>query len=187
VRTILLVGPDGTGKSSLAALLAQRLGTGVRRSHYRPGSSISCPPPTSDPHADPPRSVPASMAKLLILWLEQWYHEVRSRASREFLLMERGYWDQVVDPARYRLAPRSVALVTPLGRLLPRPHLVVLLTGPPLLVHTRKPELSVGEIDRQIECWRRILPAVGRHRIELDVRPPLPELVDRVERALGDV
>ncbi len=97
------------------------------------------------------------------------------RARTGLVVMERGWWDLSVDPARYRLdVPAS--LVNFLGRWLPRPDLALVLQAPPDLIHARKAELAEEEIDRQQELWGRALPP-GVRAVRLDASRPIEEVV----------
>lgn len=138
---ILLVGPDGSGKSTAAAGLASELaadGSPVRREHYRPSFGFrtlaersSQPRP---PHARPPRNMALSLVKLT---RDYFYTLAASAGSyvptprRPIRVIERGWYDQAVDPRRYRLSPRIVWTVMALGRTLPKADVVILLSGAP--------------------------------------------------------
>jgi len=160
--TILIAGPDGVGKSSLADALEKRLRQGqeVRRYHHRyrmlpgrPGAGR----PTTTPHAKPAYSRWLSNAKLLFLFAD--YVLASRLLVRPFVrhggavIMERGWWDLVVDPARYRLA-RGSKLANRLGRLLPPADVSLILDASPAVVAGRKDELELSELARQREAWR---------------------------------
>jgi hypothetical protein len=74
-----------------------------------------------------------------------------------------------------------------LGRLLPRPDLVLLLQAPPAEVRRRKPELSEDEIARQLARWRQAAPA-GVRQVPLSgpadaiLRAARAEVVSVLER-----
>ena len=174
---VLVVGPDGAGKSTVVdaiAALAAKTGVRVSRAHHRPGllaggaqDGIS----VTDPHAKAPRSAPAALAKLglvlgdhLLGYLVRW----RPRRRGGLLLLERGWFDMVVDPRRYRLPIRWTPVVRRLGWLLPRPDVVLVLSGEPQALHDRKPEIGVDEVDRQIRRWRDVAPSAGRQVVEVD-------------------
>ncbi len=184
-QVLLLAGPDGTGKSSVATRLQEEVGV-ARREHYRP-----FPPRESSaavaPHGEQPRSTVSSILKLAWLWVEQWQAVGRRRRCKApLVIIERGFWDQAVDPERYRLPVVAVPLVRVLGTLLPRADLAVLLSGPAELVHHRKPELPVREIAEQTDRWRTCLPRAGVTHLELSVTQPVDELVAQVVTALSE-
>jgi hypothetical protein len=188
---ITVAGPDGSGKTSFCeALIAGVLrDENVRKIHHRfaglpvRGGRTS---DTSQPHAQTPYPPGVSEAKVLALFAESLVGLLGSARPfvrrGGFLVIERGWWDLAVDPARYRLRPH-VGLVRMLGRALPTSDLLVVLEGPPALLATRKDECSEEELARQVDAWRNIVPARQR-TLYVDVSLPL---VDVVARATAEV
>lgn len=181
---ILVAGPDGAGKSTVVDAIAARAATAgltISRAHHRPGLIAGRPEsagPVTDPHAEAPRSSITSVGKLFVTFCDQLlggHSRWRVQRRAGLLLLERGWFDMVVDPRRYRLPDRLTGVVRLLGGLLPRPDLVLLLTGDAAQLHARKPEIGVAEVDRQIRRWREIAPAAGRRVIEVDTVQTGPE------------
>jgi hypothetical protein len=183
---ITVAGPDGSGKTSFCeALIAGVLrNVDVRRIHHRfavlpvRGGSTSDP---SQPHAQTPYPRGTSEAKVLALFGESLLgllFSARPFVRRGgFLVIERGWWDLAVDPARYRLQP-NVGLVRALGRFLPTVDLLVVLEGSAELLATRKAECSEEELARQVSAWRAIVPRRQR-TLYIDVSLPLADVVSR--------
>ena len=184
--TITVAGPDGSGKTTFCeALIAGVLhGADVRRVHHRFGVLPvrgGTTTDTSQPHAQTPYPRGVSEAKVVALfgdslvgWLVTAWPFVRRGG---FLVIERGWWDLAVDPARYRLRPHP-RLVRALGRMLPTSDLLVVLEGPAALLKSRKDEVSVEELARQVRAWRDVVPRRQRS-LYLDVSLPLDEVVSR--------
>jgi hypothetical protein len=166
---VWVAGPDGVGKSTLAVGLEHASSGVFRRAvrlHVGPGL---LPPPARllgrtpsdgrDPHGRPPSSPMGSLARLAYLWLDGfagWWLKVKPAHIRSSLvIVERGWLDLAVDPRRYRLALPG-GPIRALGRLLPRPDLVLVLEAAPHSIHRRKSELTVAEIDRQLRAWRAL-------------------------------
>lgn len=174
---VLVAGPDGAGKSTVVDALvahAAESGVTVHRVHHRPGLLAGRSPergPVTDPHAEAPRGALGSALKLGLVFLDhllggnmQW----RRKRREGLLLVERGWYDQVVDPRRYRLASTAIPWVRRLGRALPRPDVVLLLAGDPSALHARKPEIGAPEVRRQLQLWRDVAPLAGKRVVEVD-------------------
>lgn len=181
---VLIAGPDGAGKSTVLEAIVARateMNLRVSRAHYRPGVIAGQPSdgvPVTDPHGKPPRSEAASVAKLMVIFADHLiggFFRWRSQRRAGLLLLERGWYDMVVDPRRYRMSPRFAGPLRLLGKVLPRPDLVLLLTGDPATLHARKPEIGVAEVDRQVRRWRQVAPVAGRRVMEVDTVQTSPE------------
>jgi thymidylate kinase len=183
-RVVVVAGPDGAGKSSLCnALVADVLrGRSVLRLHHRPtllpargGSTTD----SSRPHQSPPYPAVLCTAKALYLFADYtlgWAVRIRPWVRRGgWVVLERGWWDMVVDPIRYRLRPpaRTVRL---LGILAPAPDLTLVLEAPPEVLRGRKAELPAYELARQGRAWRHVFPAGTPHAF-LDAARPAAEVV----------
>jgi thymidylate kinase len=180
---ITVAGPDGAGKTTFCdALIAGVLhDRDVRRIHHRFGLFPVRGGTTADPaqpHAQRPYPLGVSEAKVLYLFADSlagWTFSARPFVRRGgWLVIERGWWDLAVDPARYRL--RSPRLVRALGRCLPRSDLLIVLEGPAELLATRKNEVPERELARQVRAWRDVVPDRQR-RVYLDVSLPPEEVV----------
>jgi hypothetical protein len=193
---ILVVGPDGAGKSTMASRIPETCAPAfkrVARSHWRPGvlprPGAFLGRPAADatrPHARPAMRRSTSLILLVYYWLDfllgAVLGDLPSKVRAGLVVRERGWWDLAVDPHRYRLRV-SPRLVRALGMLLPTPDLVMVLEADPEILRSRKAELEVEELSRQRDAWRRILPARVR-RIYVDVARPLDEVVADVREAI---
>ena len=196
-----MVGPDGSGKSTIASRLVAAMasqGNRVEHRHWapghlpRPGALMGRPRrPTDRPHRAEPHSRPVSA--LLVSWffvdfvLGDLVDGRRGARSSEIrtLVQERGWWDLQIDPRRYRLRP-SDRLVRALGRLLRPPDLVVVLAVDPESAADRSGELSGEEIDRQVRHWDGMAGALGPVlRVETGPTEPEPT-VTRILDVLTD-
>jgi thymidylate kinase len=197
---IQVVGPDGTGKSTLATLLVDTLlhGRRVERYYWRPGVLRSPgelvgkeePGLVTEPHAREPQSFVRSTARLLYYALDfslgYWLKYRPILQDGGAVVVERGWQDVLVDPRRYLL--RSTHLARVLGRLVPgtTPDVMVILHAPAAVVHARKQELQLREITRQLNTWRATARA-RRRVLVLDARKSPTELVADVTTALEDL
>ncbi len=194
---LLIVGPDGVGKSTLASALGRTAPGKFRRVYRRHLGPGLLPPPArllgrrpsdgADPHAKPESGKIGAAARFAYLWADAllgWLPRMAvPRARSSLVILERGWFDLAVDPRRYRLPPRPGA-VNAFGRLLPRPDLVLLLDAGADLVNARKDELEVGEIERQLREWRALLPRAGRRVHRLDATGSPEDLLEQARELI---
>jgi hypothetical protein len=166
---IAIVGPDGSGKSSLASHLHDELAPMFRRTlrlHWRPGLlprlgalSGRASADSTRPHGTRPYGWLLSTARLLYYWTDHalgyWLIVWPMRLRSGLVIQERGYDDMLVDPLRYRLRTLG-GLGSILAPLVPTADITLGLIGDPWTFHARKPELAEAEIRRQIGRWTKI-------------------------------
>jgi hypothetical protein len=187
---LILLGPDGAGKSSVIAAVRREL-AGVfpwsgcatfppavlRRLLRRPEG------PERLPHALPPRSFLASAVRAVGYWLVYYTLgyclSVRPALARSTLLVhDRHLVDALVDPKRYRYAgPRWLLRVV--WRLVPKPDLVILLDAPAEVLQARKRDVSLEETVRQREAYRALLGTLANGHL-VDAAQPLERVVRQV-------
>jgi thymidylate kinase len=163
---IVILGPDGVGKSTLISQLGLACFRQVAQFHFRPGVlGMRASATVSQPHAQPPRSTVSSLAKIFYYFADHWtgymLRTFPAKVRRELVIFDRSFEDVMVDPRRYRLAGSS-SLARLLKQLLPAPDLTFVLDAEPELVHARKPELEIEELRRQREVLRRLAAATPR-------------------------
>lgn len=166
---IVIAGPDGTGKSTLSsALPAAAFGAApVLHVHHRFGvlpQRENSDVDITRPQAQRPYPPWLSWAKSVYLFVDYqlgWQLRARPFVTRGgWVILERGWWDLAIDQRRYRIRS-SGWLLRSMGRLLPRPDVVIVLTAPVETLLSRKAELSPAEFDRQLNGWITVLP----HRV----------------------
>jgi thymidylate kinase len=192
---VTLAGPDGAGKSTLADELgATALGAfrRVSRLHLGPGL---LPAPgrllrrrardRALPHEARPSGLAGSAARVAYLFADTrlgWSVRVTwPRLRSGLVLLERGWWDLAVDPRRYRLASPAW-LTRALGRLGPRPDLVLVLDAPAAAIRRRKAELPTDEVERQRRAWQALAAGDPRRYRTVDTgRTASEALADALE------
>ncbi len=190
VPWVAVLGPDGSGKSSLLAALKDRLDRGrpfvqVRLGHWRPGRIMGgrASGPVEDPHGMPPRGTLASFAKLALFLVDwavgYWLDLAHARAKGMLVVFDRHYVDLLVDPKRYRYGG-SLWLARLVGRLVPKPDLFVVLDLPAEVAHARKPEVPLAEARRLRERYLELARYLPNAHV-VDASRPLEEVVAEVE------
>jgi thymidylate kinase len=200
---IVLIGPDGSGKTTVADALAQllrdegrdaeRLYMGVgtpglptrrlrqwlrRRRATRSGLE-------SPAWLDPAR--PHRRTELLHVWLDLWWRyvfDVRPKLRRgRVVVSDRYAYDWATWHVR-GLPPGAMRWLLRFG--VPRPALTVFLSAEPDVVVRRKDELTVDEVRRQ-QARLAALVAVLPDAVELDCTPPAPIVARSAAALLTDV
>jgi thymidylate kinase len=142
-----------------------------------------------DPHDKPSRGLALSLAKLALWWADYtvlgYVADVYPRLRRcELVLFDRYYHDLLVDPRRHRYGgPMWLARVV--GRVFPRPHLVILLDAPAEVLHARKQEVSLEETARQRQAYLDLVKKVPNGHV-VDASKPVHEVVADTQRIVLD-
>lgn len=184
---IAFLGPDGSGKSSVIEGIREklcRMGIQQRMMHWRPyglKGREDLGIPVSDPHSAPPRGSLQSIAKLGMLWVDWWIPSLtvllHARAKTSVVISDRYYNDLLADPVRYRYGG-SLRLARRAFRYFPKPDLVFVLTGTASVIHPRKEEVSMEELQNQLIRYRTLCSEVGDAGRLINVDRPLDEVID---------
>jgi thymidylate kinase len=192
---MVILGPDGSGKSTVAKGLMQWVSKAFRRTahyHWRPGV---LPPlatlagrgrvsdeEVTDPHKSPPSNRLVSLARLLYYTVDfilgYWLRFYPAKARTTLIVIERYFYDFLVDPRRYRLQlpewlPR---LLLP---LIPKPDLIFVLTAPLDVLAERKQELPMDELAYQCRVYEELAELVPRVHL-VDASRPLDEVLSHM-------
>jgi hypothetical protein len=154
------------GKTSVARALITLHGGSTAYFHFLPSiwRALAAAPPDIEP-APPPQKAGAfgwrvvgcvrlanSAAKAWLAYVVRVRPAVR---SGKLVVADRWIYGYVVQPAALRFYGPSWLAVAAL-RFLPRPHLVVNLSAAPQVIRSRKQELTLDDIDRELEAWSRL-------------------------------
>jgi thymidylate kinase len=179
---LVVLGPDGTGKSTAIESMSRRLSPRFRQVSihhwaprlFRPAGDDA---PVPEPHASALRSAPASLMKLAYLWFDftvGHFAKVRVPVARSHLVIfDRYFPDLLVDSRRYRYGgPAWLARLA--WRLMPKPDLVILLDAPAAVVQQRVREVSFEETERQRKAYRALVGEMPNgHIVNADQDPDL--------------
>jgi thymidylate kinase len=187
---VVLLGPDGAGKSSVIAALGSKLIGPFSRSvchgfapsllqHLRQGNRS-----TSEPHALPARSFLTSLIRAAFWFVYYTFGYVMRHlalARSTLVLNDRHFVDILVDPKRYRYGG-PLWLLRLIWRVIPRPDLVVLLDASPEVLQARKQEVSFAETARQRRAYLSLVRSMGNGHV-VDATQSL----DQVTRDVSDI
>lgn len=203
-KVVVVVGPDGAGKSRLTTelqeVLGARLGVRVSVVNFRSGYLDKLVRKQSDgrataraalrPHMTPARGLMAASAKAVALWVDllwsswSWRRSGRSNIT----LVERYAYDLVVDPARLGLGRAPEWLRELAIRLVPAPDVILMCQAPAPILRARKAELDEGEISRQYKAWSVLREAIDVPFIEVETTTPVDadHLAGRILAAIDE-
>lgn len=160
-----VLGPDGAGKSTFIELISNRSSipeaTAFELRHWRPNAIFrrAYGGPVTEPHGQKPRggvlSVIMLMVPLLDWWIGYWVDIRPCVASGKLLVFDRFFADILADPRRYRYGGPRWCLKL-FARLIPMPPVVIVLDAPGDVIHSRKQEVTLEEIERQRKSYRAI-------------------------------
>jgi thymidylate kinase len=189
---VALMGPDGSGKTTVLECLARTLTVGeVHRHHWRPGVLMlreASDDPVTNPHASAPRGRLLSCLKLPWLvvdwWLGYWGIIVHQRARQGVVLFDRHFVDILVDPRRYRYnAPQWLTRLA--ATLVPQPSLFIFLDAPVDCLQGRKQEVSRAEGLRQRDAYLQLAASLPDAKV-VDVSRPLTDVVNEVRSLIAE-
>lgn len=182
--SVVLLGPDGCGKSTVGEKMIEKL-----RYSFSPdkGLQIHWKPvvffrkrrehraPTTNPHGKPPRGALLSILFLHYHWIEYFLGALlqisRVKFRNGLVVIDRHYYDFLVDPRRYRLNPPG--WVVRLGAtLLPNPDLVFVLDAPAEVLQSRKQEVPIEETQRQRSAFQSLARSLKNGHVIDASQPP---------------
>jgi thymidylate kinase len=210
---VTFLGTDGAGKSTVTARIEQdlapvfsstkryhrpvasplrwmkRFQTGLRSGGHGSPSTIGLDvqPVQPDAPGKPPHNLPASLLKLGLWWADftvfGYLLSVYPQMVRSTLvILDRYYQDLLVHPDGYRYGG-PLWLARLVGRLVPPPHLFILLDAPPEVIQARKQELPFEETARQREAYLEVVEGLPNAHV-VDASQSLDEVVDEAERII---
>lgn len=194
VPILAVVGPDGAGKSSILAAVAEKLPErfpfwGVAHRHWRPellpniGAIAGKPQPERGQAVVPRRTRGRFYFMRLAYYasdflLGYFFKDRRVRSGLTPVLYDRCFWDMYVDPLRFGLGGTRGMLT--LGRILPGPDLIVCLEVDPQTARDRKGELNDAEVTRQNSAWRDLATKIRTPLHRLDARKPVATNAEKI-------
>lgn len=147
------------------------------------------PPVPAYPPASPPFGILGSVLKLLFWWADYTlfaypFDIYRKTVRSGLVILDRHYPDLLVYPAYYRYGG-PIWLAALIGRLMPQPHLYILLDAPVDTIQARKTDLPPAETLRQRTAYLDIAARLPNVHV-VDASLPLSEVVHQVGAILLD-
>jgi thymidylate kinase len=189
---IALIGPDGCGKSSIIDVIREQYTFAFRDVqcfHMRPKllrRKANADAAVTNPHGQRPRGTIASIAKALFLiadyFLGYMLRIVPALGRTHLVIFDRYIYDLLVDSKRVRYGgPRW--LLRLVGRVVPRPDLVILLDAPAEVLWARKQEVVFEEVVRQRMAYLQVVSKL-RCSIVVNAAQPVPDVIRDVNDAI---
>ena len=184
----MLVGPDGTGKTTVASEMIRQHGDPSQYLHFRP--RISTPPDRKPTDGPPPAQKRHSPGPIPVGWLRLglsltvfWFGYLRwmrpARRHGTLIIGDRWVYGYVTQPVALGFGgPSWLARLA--CQIAPRPDLVVRLNAPSEVVAARKSDLTPDEITAEDELWET-LPQVD---LTVDARLDPTEIAANILRKL---
>lgn len=203
---VVFLGPDGCGKSSLCEIIPDVLQPGflpgkVRKFYWRPmflppirqlllNFGIKSKPEEislNSQHNVSPDNTIISTIKFIYYWFDFVIGRVKFYlvwAMGGIVLFDRYYYDFLVYPERFRLKlPRW--LIKILMPAVPRPDINFYLDVDPKLLISRKEELSLDELKRQINYYQRLVSSLPNTYM-IDASQSLDHVIENVSKIILD-
>jgi thymidylate kinase len=141
------------------------------------------------PPGKPPHNLLVSLLKLGLWWTDftvfGYLLDVYPRmVGSTLVILDRYYQDLLVHPDGYRYGG-PLWLARLVGRLVPPPHLVILLDAPPEVIQARKQELPFEETARQREAYLEVAKGLPNAYV-VDATQSLDEVVAEAESIILD-
>lgn len=188
---VVILGADGSGKSSVLQKVKADLAPAFRKTslaHLRPAllKMRRNSGPVTNPHNLTNYSPGVSLLKLAYFSVDYifgYFAKIYNMLVRSTLvLFDRYYHDILVDPERYRYGgPMWSARVV--GKIIPKPDLLILLDAPPEVLHSRKQEVPFEETARQREAYLKLVRGM-KNGVVVDASRSLDDVVSEVNSAI---
>lgn len=196
---LCFIGPDGSGKSTISAQLIESLSDIFEETHYchgrfgvLPELKTFCPSwlvkkgevKTSG------QSTTSEMPNRFVTSVLMVYYAIdnmflyvrtlRRRCTTELVIFDRYFYDYIIQPSPFGINDWLFRVLT---RLLPTPDVVIYLHASPELIHNRKPELTVQEINRQADICNQLVRLLP-NAYQVDNSQPLNKVIFKIRKTI---
>jgi len=189
---VVLLGPDGVGKSTVQEAVEQDLapafGGRISTRTFAPGLLGMRHIKPGQPHGLPPRSLPAAYAKA-VYWaiyysIGYFFTVWPDLAGSRMAINHRYFVDSIADPRRYRYKG-PIWLLKLVWKVAVKPDVIILLDAPAEVVQARKKEVAFEETARQRGAYRSLVEPMRNGHI-VDATQPASKVAADVEKIILD-
>jgi thymidylate kinase len=191
---IAILGSDGSGKSTVINQVTQNLSSyflKIAYIHLRPKLGMEVDKntiPVTNPHSLKPHAWFISTVKIFYFLFDYsigYLLKIRPLLFQSiFVIFDRYYHDILVDPKRYRYGG-SMRLARWIGKLIPKPGIVILLDAPPEVLQSRKQEVPFEETARQRLAYLDLVKEM-KNGVVIDASQPLDKVVADTNKVILD-
>lgn len=171
--SVAFVAPDGAGKSTVISEIENTCAGsfyGIEKYYFRPhlfkniGSYNVVNPhdegtSNSDPHGVKLDSKPKSIVRFFFYQMDfilGWHLKIKKNLiQKKLVLFDRYYFDYYADMLRYKYSLSS-SFAEKLTWMIPKPDITIVLDGKAEVFYERKQELTIKEINLQLEAFQKI-------------------------------
>lgn len=170
--TICFLGPDGSGKSTIiSSIQNQSILINDFYFHLKPIKKTKKNIDIENPHKSEPYSEVKSYVKLIYFlyqYIFGWLKNVLPlKLKPSLIVFDRYFDDLLVDHYRYRYGGKK-SIIYFIRKLIPKPDLYFILIAEKEVIYKRKQEVSLLELDRQIQLYKDLTKKSHYFKVNVD-------------------
>lgn len=146
-KIVVFLGVDGSGKSTLIESIIKKNKLKYQKVHFAPDYFRNKKNQVSNPHKKKYRGIIFSFLKIFYWLINFQLFKLLNYNTNKIFIFDRYLYDIIIDPLRYRIL-LSKKIKKFILKNFTKPDLIVFLTGNPIRIYTRKPELNLKDIIR---------------------------------------
>lgn len=159
IKTVVVMGPDGSGKTYLINYLIKKLKKNslyIKRIHLKPSLINSNIKNVPNPHAKKHRNFLFSILKLLywLLIYYLFYFLNYFSIKRKLFIFDRYVHDILVDPLRYRIKLNFILRF--IINLFPKPDIWLFMNPNIKIIWSRKQEIKYDILRQQLISYKKL-------------------------------
>ncbi len=146
-KIIVFLGVDGSGKSTLIDSIVKKNRLKFKKIHFNPDYFQKKNKQITNPHLKKKRGKIFSLLKIMYWVINYQIFKILNFNSKNIYIFDRYIYDIILDPLRYRFSlPNKLTKL--FIKFIIKPDLIILLTGNPYKIYSRKKELKLNDMIR---------------------------------------